>query len=189
MIKLRIAVIFVMAISITASAQRESEYRRVHSEGFYLNFGVANGPDFSDFFNYTNDFYQTRFQNPSESIDRFDNGFNIGLGYLVRLYPNFALDVGFSIYKLKSRGRIDNQNPGFPEAFVNHELEYQVGIFSATVPVLLDFDPRQPVVGRDIFRHGSGPARFRPASAGRALRRNRNLHLFNEAGRFQKRRI
>ena len=146
MIKLRFAVLFALMLSITASAQRETEYRRVHSEGFYLNFGVANGPNFSDFFNYTNDFYQTRFQNPSESIDRFDNGFNIGLGYLVRLYPNFALDVGFSIYKLKSRGRINNQNPGFPEAFVNHELEYQVGIFSATVPVLLDFDPRQPVV-------------------------------------------
>lgn len=138
--------ILVVLLSTAVFAQRNRDYQRMHSEGFYFNIGVANGPDFAEFFNFTNDYYHTRFQNSSESLDRFDKGLNIGLGYLVRLYPNFAIDVGFSIYKLKSEGRINNLNPGFPEPYVNHDLEYQVGIFSATVPVLLDFDPRQPLV-------------------------------------------
>ncbi len=139
-------VIFLIALPATSLAQRNDDYDRVHSEGFYINLGMTNGPDFADFFNQTNEFYQTRFLNTEEELDRFDKGVNIGLGYIVRLYPNFALDVGFSIYRLKSSGTIENRNPTFPERYVRHELEYQVGIFSATVPVLLDFDPRQPVV-------------------------------------------
>jgi|GEM_PF-5130682 len=136
-----------VALACLSFGQKTSEYHRVHSEGFYVNFGVADGPDFADFFNYTNEFYQARFQNTSEELDRFGKGFNMGLGYIVRLYPNFALDVGFSIYRLKSSGRIVNLNTqSFPEDYIDHELEYQVGIFSATIPVLLDFDPRQPAV-------------------------------------------
>ena len=143
---IRLALIFVAMLAAVSSAQRDYDYQRVHSEGFYVNFGMTNGPDFADFFNQTNEFYRTRFQNTTEELDRFDRGFNIGLGYIVRLYPNFALDVGFSIYRLESSGIINNQNPAFPEPFVRHELEYQVGMFSATIPVLLDFHPRQPAV-------------------------------------------
>lgn len=140
------ATVLLFALVTTSSAQRGNDYRRVHSEGFYINLGMTNGPDFADFFNQTNEFYQTRFLNTDEELERFGKGFNVGLGYLVRLYPNFALDVGFSIYRLKSTGTIENRNLTFPEPYVRHELEYQVGIFSATIPVLLDFDPRQPAV-------------------------------------------
>jgi opacity protein-like surface antigen len=138
--------VFIMAFAVISSAQRSEDYHRAHSEGFYLNLGVANGPDFADFFNYINDFYQTRFENTGEEIDRFGDGLNFGLGYMVRFHNNFALDVGFSIYRLKSSGRIDNRNPAFPESYIIHDLDYQVGIFSASVPVLLDFDRRQPLV-------------------------------------------
>jgi opacity protein-like surface antigen len=143
---LKLTAVLILLFTLSSSAQRGDGYRRMHSEGFYINLGVANGPDFADFFNYINEFYQDRFQNTNEELDRFDKGLDFGLGYIVRFYPNFALDVGFSIYRLESSGRINNQNPSFPESYINHELEYQVAIFSATVPVFLDFDPRQPVV-------------------------------------------
>lgn len=138
-----LTMILLVFLSATSYGQRKSAYKRTHSEGFYLNMGVTNGPDFSEFFNYVNDFYQV---SPDQELDRFDKGFNLGLGYLVRLYPNFALDVGFSIYRLKSAGRFNNNNSAVPESFVDHDLEYQVGLFSASIPVLLDFDPRQPIV-------------------------------------------
>jgi len=144
---IKLTVIFVAALAGVSFGQGKSDYDSVHSEGFYFNIGVADGPDFADFFNYTNEFYQTRFQNTGEELDRFGKGVNVGLGYIVRLYPNFALDVGFSIYRLKSSGRIENLNTqSYPESYIDHELEYQVGLFSATIPVLLDFDPRQPAV-------------------------------------------
>lgn len=140
--------VLVAILAVTSHGQGKSLYQRTHSEGFYLNLGMARGPDFSDFFNYTNEYYQSRFANTGQELDRFDKGFNVGLGYLVRLYPNFALDVGFSIYRLKSAGRIENNNvgPSAPELYVDHDLDYQVGIFSASIPVLLDFAARQPLV-------------------------------------------
>jgi hypothetical protein len=140
--------LFIIILASISYGQKRDDNRRIFSEGFYINVGVARGPDFADFFNYTNGFYQSRFSNTSEKLDRFDKGVDFGLGYIVRLYPNFALDVGFSIYRLKSAGRINNNNvnPSAPELYIDHDLEYQVGLFSATVPVLLDFDPRQPLV-------------------------------------------
>lgn len=142
-----ITMLFLFLFSSVSFGQRRVRDRSVMNEGFYINMGVAVRPDFSDFFDSTNSYYQTRFLNQDEKLDRFGSGFNFGIGYLVRLYPNFALDVGFSIYRLKSAGRITNRNlPPVQFPYVDHDLEYQVGIFSATIPVLLDFDPRQPAV-------------------------------------------
>jgi len=135
--------VLIALLAVDAFGQRRTAYQRTHSEGFYINMGVANGPEFSEFFSYVNDYYQV---SDDQKLDRFDNGFDVGLGYLVRLYPNFALDVGFSIYRLKSSGRFPDGNSAIPEAYVDHDLDYQVGIFSASVPVLLDFDRRQPIV-------------------------------------------
>ena len=133
----------IAALTANSFGQRNRDYQRTHSEGFYINMGVANGPEFSEFFNYVNDYYQV---SDDQKLGQFDNGFDVGLGYLVRLYPNFALDVGFSIYRLKSSGQFDNNNPAISVPYVDHDLDYQVGLFSASVPVLLDFDRRQPIV-------------------------------------------
>lgn len=137
------AAVLSAVMAVNSFGQRNRDYQRTHSEGFYINMGVANGPEFSEFFNYVNVHYQV---GDDQQLDGFDNGFDIGLGYLVRLYPNFALDVGFSIYRLKSSGRFDNNNPDVSVPYVDHDLDYQVGLFSASVPVLLDFDRRQPIV-------------------------------------------
>jgi len=137
------ATVLIAALAADSFGQRNRDYQRTHSEGFYINVGVANGPEFTEFFNFVNEYYQV---SEEQKLDRFDNGFDIGLGYLVRLYPNFALDVGFSIYRLKSSGRFDNNNPAVAALYVDHDLDYQVGLFSASIPVLLDFDRRQPIV-------------------------------------------
>ncbi len=130
----------------SAAGQRGTARDRVFTEGFYGNIGVVNGPDFADFFNHINDTYGEQFNNTVDKIDRFGSAPVMGAGYFYRFYPNFALDVGFSIYRLKSSGRIINYNPAEIQPGLQHELDYQVGIFSATIPVLLDFSVKQPVV-------------------------------------------
>ncbi len=131
----------------SAASQPESTGDRVFTEGVYGNIGAVNGPAFAEFFNYINDTYSERFNNTVDKIDRFGSAPVIGAGYFYRFYPNFALDVGFSIYRLKSSGEIVNNNyPTQGTPLLQHDLEYQVGIFSATIPVLLDFSVQQPVV-------------------------------------------
>lgn len=141
--------IFLLLILLcgTAVAQREHRRGRPLTEGFYINVGVVNGPDFSSFIDYVNDFYGTRYLNTSERLDKFGRAPTFSLGYMLRLYPSFALDVGFTIYRLETKGQILNNNPAYPnEPGIRHDLEYQVGMFSVTVPVLLDFSVNQPVV-------------------------------------------
>lgn len=136
---------FFFLVSSTAG-QQDTAGGRVFTEGFYGNIGAVNGPAFADFFDYINDTYGQRF-NTVDKIDHFGSAAIVGAGYLYRFYPNFALDVGFSIYRLKSSGKIINNNyPVEGPPHLQHELDYQVGIFSATIPVLLDFSIKQPVV-------------------------------------------
>ena len=80
---LRASVLLVLIPFTITFGQEREDLSRVHSEGFYINLGAARGPYFSDFFNYLNDYYQARFQNTTESFDRFDKGFDFGLGYIV----------------------------------------------------------------------------------------------------------
>jgi opacity protein-like surface antigen len=136
---------FILAVS--AVGQERITGDRVYTEGLYGNIGVVNGPAFADFFDFINDTYSGPFNNSVDKIDKFGSAAVMSAGYLYRFYPNFALDVGFSIYRLKSSGKIINNNyPVEGPPHLQHELEYQVGIFSATIPVFLDFSIRQPVV-------------------------------------------
>jgi len=139
------SLIFLLIANFAAAGERDRGERPL-TEGFYLNIGMVQGPDFSSFFNYVNDTYSQQYLNDTERFKKFDKSAALGLGYLLRLYPSFALDIGFSVYSLKRKGQITNLNPSFPEAGIRHDLEYQVGIFSATIPVLLDFSPKQPIV-------------------------------------------
>jgi opacity protein-like surface antigen len=143
---LLIALLLFPLVNMSLGQERRDRIKPL-TEGVYLDIGMANGPGFSEFFGFVNDFYGERYLNTSDRIDDFGNGATLGMGYMLRLYPNFALDVGFSIYRLESKGEIINNNPAYPQEIgVRHEVEYQVGIFSATLPVLLDFSPRQPIV-------------------------------------------
>ncbi len=142
------ALIFLFFCSAVPGQDR-TENDGILTEGFYVNIGTTNGPDFANFFDSTNSYYKSVFLNNDEELKRFGSGVDFGLGYITRLYPNFALDVGFSIYRLKSSGRITNRDlppRQLDVDYVDHDLEYQVGLFSATIPVLLEFAPRQPAV-------------------------------------------
>ncbi|MEE9554239.1 MAG: hypothetical protein V3W18_08080 [candidate division Zixibacteria bacterium] len=129
-----------------ASAQRGKHRSKPLTEGPYANIGVVSGPEFASFIDYVNNYYGERYLNTSDKMDKFDKAPTMSLGYIWRFYPNFALDVGFTIYSLKTRGEIINNNPSYMEYGIRHDLEYQVGVFSATIPVIFDFSPRQPVV-------------------------------------------
>jgi hypothetical protein len=134
-------------LTASAAAQQRPAEGRILTEGFYGSIGMVNGPDFADFFDYINETYSAQFNNTVDRIDEFGSTVTVGAGYLYRFYPNFALDVGFCIYQLKSSGEIVNNNyPIQGPPYLQHDLEYQVGLFSATIPVLLDFSVRQPVV-------------------------------------------
>jgi hypothetical protein len=138
---------FFLAASIGHGQEKQGSHRdRGLDEGVYLRVGAATGPDFEDFFNYVNETYGEAFLNTSDRIDKFGSAAVVSAGYMYRFHPYFALDVGFSIYQLKSRGEIRNLNPARQETSLQHDLEYQVGVFSFTVPVLLEFSRRQPVV-------------------------------------------
>ena len=141
-------IIFFLTIFLLAGNAFGQERRgpKPLTEGFYGNIGVVNGPEFSSFVDYVNDYYGERYLNTSDQLDRFGKAPTMSLGYILRLYPSFALDVGFSIYNLRTKGEIINNNQTYPEYGVRHDLEYQVGVFSVTVPVLFDFSPKQPVV-------------------------------------------
>ena len=139
--------VFFLATSV---ASGQGRYRR-HAdrgldEGIYFGIGAASGPDFADFFDYINETYGEAFLNSSDRLKKFGNAAVVNAGYLYRFHSYFALDVGFSIYKLNSRGEIRNFNPNRQETSLQHDLEYQVGLFSVTVPVLFEFSQRQPLV-------------------------------------------
>ena len=124
------------------SAQDDDNSKSVRTEGFYFNAGLVNGPSFAEFFDYVNDTYGA---NSETKMDDFGNTASFGGGYFLRLYPNFALDVGFSVYRHRANQLIESNDPN---NFVSlrHDIEYQVGVFTVSVPVLLEFDPRQPIV-------------------------------------------
>jgi len=125
-----------------AYSQNRDKPSSVRTEGFYFNVGVVNGPSFAEFFDYVNETYAL---NSEKKMSNFSNTVAFGGGYFLRLYPNFALDVGISIYRQESNALIESFEAGIPIS-IRHDIEYQVGVFTASVPVLLEFDPRQPVV-------------------------------------------
>jgi hypothetical protein len=112
------------------------------TSGFYVQAGYTHGPSFSDFFNYVEEQYMS-----SDNIGNFGGNVSMHIGYISRLSRNFALDIGFSIYGMSKSFRVVNRNPALTDLFfVDHELKYQSAIFTGTVPILLEFSPRQRIV-------------------------------------------
>lgn len=139
--------VFFLAASISNGQDRQGRHRdRGLDEGIYLKVGAATGPDFRDFFDYINETYSEEFSNPTDRLDEFGAAAVLCAGYLYRFHSYFALDVGFSIYRQRSQGEIRNLNPDSSQWSLQHDVEYQVGLFSVTVPVLFEFSRRQPLV-------------------------------------------
>jgi hypothetical protein len=138
-------VIFLLVITSTAWGQHKGR-RALASQGyftsgFYVQLGYTEGPTFANFFEYLERKFQV-----SEDIGEYGGNVSVNIGYLSRFSRNFALDVGFSIYGLNKTVDFANNDGSQPEARVRHELNYQSAIFSGTVPIILEFDPRQPVI-------------------------------------------
>jgi opacity protein-like surface antigen len=132
---------FVLLLLAPAYGQRRYEKRGPRTDGFYILLGAANGPKFSEFYDYMDDTYM----NPGK-LKEFGSNVAVSIGYLNRFRRNFAVDVGFSVYNLNSKGGIDNNNDAYSVTRVVHELDYQCAIFSGTLPIMFEFQPKQPIV-------------------------------------------
>ena len=113
-----------MAVLICSSvyAQNTDESATVRTEGFYFNGGVVDGPNFSEFFDYINDTYG---RYSTDRIDDFGKSVGFGGGYFLRLYPNFALDIGITVYRVESKAIIQSTESS---QYLRHDTEYQVGL-------------------------------------------------------------
>jgi opacity protein-like surface antigen len=131
----------VLLLLVPAYGQRRYEKRGPRTDGFYVLLGAANGPTFSEFFDYLENTYQT-----SEGPKKFGSNIAVSIGYLNRLHRNFAIDVGFSVYSLNTKGGFANGNSAIPESRIVHELDYQSAIFTGTMPIIFEFQPKQPIV-------------------------------------------
>ena len=140
---LSILLVFGLASSVHAQGRGGAGHYR--SDGFYVLLGAAHGPSFSSFFNYINNLYQVQ---PHERLKDFSSNVAIELGYISRFHRNFAIDIGISVYGLKSKGTFTNNNNDSLIAAnrISHDLQYQVGIFTATIPLIFEFMPRQKII-------------------------------------------
>ncbi len=143
---MRKLLILLLAIGGTALAQSKSQRSLMEAgyltNGFYIQLGYSHGPSFSSFFDYIKGAYR-----PEGRLGNFGGNASVSLGYISRFHRNFALDVGFSIYAMKKEfAVIDTINYIPPGARIRHELDYQSAIFTGTLPIILEFSPKQPVV-------------------------------------------
>jgi opacity protein-like surface antigen len=136
--------IIVLALLTAAPAfgQRRYDRRGPRTDGFYFMLGSTSGPNFSDFYNYMDDTYG----DPGR-FKEFGSNISLNIGYLNRIRRNFAVDVGFSVYSLNSKGTVtDNFAIVNPQPRIAHELDYQCAIFTGTMPIIFEFQPRQSIV-------------------------------------------
>jgi hypothetical protein len=140
---------FVLIVSLLFIPTAFGQYRhqgrpglgRPGSNGFYVLLGGTKGPTFSDFISYMNNTYH-----PTKPMKNFGSNVSVSIGYISRFHRNFGLDVGFSIYGLRSVGDFPDTSSAIPESMFRHELDYLGAVFTATLPILFEFSPKQPVV-------------------------------------------
>jgi opacity protein-like surface antigen len=136
----KIIVLFlVLLVAVPVSAQRRQGGERYHPEGFYGLLGGTVGPSFSEFFDYIKDTY------PSSKLKNFGGNVSFSVGYISRFHRNFAVDVGFSIYSLRTKG-VFSDTGNLSSYQIHREFDYQAAIFTGTIPIYFEFSPGQPVV-------------------------------------------
>jgi opacity protein-like surface antigen len=133
----------ILLIVLLASPALAQRVRRgagaYHSEGFYLLLGGTVGPTFSDFFDHLSRTY------PSSKLKNFGGNASFSIGYISRFHRNFAIDAGFSIYSLKSRGAFSDTG-AYSAVRIDREFDYQAAIFTGTLPIYFEFSPGQTIV-------------------------------------------
>jgi opacity protein-like surface antigen len=134
--------IILFGLAAPSQAQNRQQHSRPHpGDGFYILLGDTRGPSFSNFFDYLINTYH-----PPKPLKEFKNNVSFNIGYISRFHRNFAIDIGFSIYALHSKGDFPNPNSTDPNDRFRHELDYQAAIFTGTLPILFEFSPTQPVI-------------------------------------------
>jgi len=141
--KMLLTILLVLLPATVLHAQGRGGAGHYRSDGFYVMLGAAHGPSFSSFFNYINNLYQVQ---PKEQLKDFGSNVAFQLGYISRFHRNFGIDVGISVYGLKSKGTFTNNDSLINVNRISHDLQYQVGIFTATVPLIFEFMPRQKII-------------------------------------------
>jgi opacity protein-like surface antigen len=136
-----IVILTIMAVPALAQYRHagSGDGGRYRSEGFYLLLGGTSGPTFSDFFNHIKQTYRTA------DMKKFGGNVSFSLGYISRFRRNFAIDAGFSIYSLSSKG-VFADTGAYSSIRINREIDYQAAIFTGTMPIFFEFSPTQPVV-------------------------------------------
>lgn len=136
-----IVILLVLLMAGPVLAQGHGRGKRFGSEGIYFVIGGTLGPTFSNFFDYVNSKYD-----PVKRLGNFGSNVSFAFGYISRFHRNFGVDAGVSFYGLKSAGIFTDPNSVIPEMKLNRRIEYNTAVFTATLPVYLEFGPRQPVV-------------------------------------------
>jgi opacity protein-like surface antigen len=134
-----ILMIAMIATPALAQHRRNDNGGRYYSDGCYFLLGGTVGPTFSNFFNHLNNTY------PTSKMKNFGSNVSFSIGYISRFHRNFAIDAGFTIYSLKSKG-VFSDTGGFSSVRINREIDYQTAIFTGTLPIYFEFSPTQPVV-------------------------------------------
>ena len=135
--------VLILCLASSVFAQGTDGERHYRSDGFYIMLGAAYGPHFSDFFNYIDSRYQIQ---PNQQLKEFDKNFAFQLGYISRFHKNFGVDIGISVYGLRSKGTFTNHNNLYEPGRLTHDLQYQVGLFTVTFPVIFEFTPKQKII-------------------------------------------
>jgi len=137
--------VLLLCTALPVSAQNRSAHSLMEdgylSNGFYIQMGYISGPSFSSLF----DYFRTAYR-PVNDIKDFGGNVAMNIGYLSRFHRNFALDVGFSIYGMNKEFQVIDTAGSGSDIAIRHELNYQSAVFTGTLPVILEFSPKQPVV-------------------------------------------
>jgi hypothetical protein len=137
-----------MIAASTANAQNRGGYRYTEPferRAFFVQLGYAWGPSFSKYFDWANNFYRDNFYS-TEHIKDFSGGLDFGLGIRNRFSRFFAVEFDFAVHSVTRRQTFLNNNPDIAISAHQQNLDLNVAKFTASLPILLDFSDRQPVV-------------------------------------------
>jgi len=121
---------------------RPESYSR---RSFYVLAGWTGGPHFTKFVEWANTYYETTFLT-DDRIDDFGGGLSFCAGLSHRFARHLALDFDFALHSVSTSKLYINHNPAIPISDQAQELDMNVAEFSASLPVIFQFSPNQPLV-------------------------------------------
>jgi opacity protein-like surface antigen len=133
--------LLVLAPAAIARDSQDSPRHFKHTSGYYLLIGGTSRPSFSSFFDYVNNVYQ-----PLQKHKGFGGNISLSLGYISRFQRHFALDLGFTLYDLRTVAKFQNQNNTITESTIREELHYQAAVITGTIPYYFEYSQGQTII-------------------------------------------